>query len=172
MRPCARAGARPFQAHVAEQWRSTVLLHTSSQLHAGEASSATQQSVREMLPGKVLVVTAALTPSDLVTAVVMQFIERENKYGAHNYAPSAVVLTKAQGVFVWDVDNRPYFDFCSAYSATNQGHNHPKVGTVHAASGRHVSNTMTMPCDVGQGCLTVLPCRLFKHLLTRSRPWP
>ena len=48
-------------------------------------------------------------------------------YGAHNYAPTPVVLAKAQGVFVWDVDNKPYFDFCSAYSAANQGHNHPKV---------------------------------------------
>jgi len=72
--------------------------------------------------------------------LILQFIERENKYGAHNYAPSPVVLAKAQGVFVWDVDNRPYFDFCSAYSATNQGHNHPKVGIVHAASNRKVSN--------------------------------
>lgn len=64
---------------------------------------------------------------DIICMFVPQFIERENKYGAHNYAPSPVVLAKAQGVFVWDVDNRPYFDFCSAYSATNQGHNHPKV---------------------------------------------
>ena len=78
--------------------------------------------------------TDSVRPCD--GAVVMQFIERENKYGAHNYAPSPVVLAKAQGVFVWDVDNRPYFDFCSAYSATNQGHNHPKVGSVHASSDR------------------------------------
>ena len=79
------------------------------------------------------------------TALILQFIGRENKYGAHNYAPSPVVLAKAQGVFVWDVDNRPYFDFCSACSATKQGHNHPKVGSVHAASDRQVSNTVTMP---------------------------
>ncbi|KAL3159107.1 hypothetical protein ABBQ32_011104 [Trebouxia sp. C0010 RCD-2024] len=55
------------------------------------------------------------------------FIERENKYGAHNYAPIPVVLNKAEGVFVWDVDNKRYYDFLSAYSATNQGHNHPKI---------------------------------------------
>jgi len=67
MRQCARAGARPIQAHVAEQWRSAALLHTTSQLHAGEASSATQQSVSEMLPGKMIRV--ALTPSDLVTTL-------------------------------------------------------------------------------------------------------
>lgn len=58
---------------------------------------------------------------------MIQFIERENKYGAHNYAPIPVVLSKADGVFVWDVDNKQYFDFLCAYSATNQGHNHPKV---------------------------------------------
>ncbi len=57
----------------------------------------------------------------------VQFIERENKYGAHNYAPIPVVLNKAEGCFVWDVDNKCYYDFLSAYSATNQGHNHPKV---------------------------------------------
>ena len=60
-------------------------------------------------------------------SVLVQFIERENKYGAHNYAPIPVVLNKAEGCFVWDVDNKRYYDFLSAYSATNQGHNHPKV---------------------------------------------
>lgn len=59
--------------------------------------------------------------------MLVQFIERENKYGAHNYAPIPVVLNKAEGCFVWDVDNKRYYDFLSAYSATNQGHNHPKV---------------------------------------------
>lgn len=59
--------------------------------------------------------------------IALQFIERENKYGAHNYAPIPVVLNKAEGCFVWDVDNKRYYDFLSAYSATNQGHNHPKV---------------------------------------------
>lgn len=58
---------------------------------------------------------------------MLQFIERENKFGAHNYAPIPVVLNKAEGCFVWDVDNKRYYDFLSAYSATNQGHNHPKV---------------------------------------------
>ena len=55
------------------------------------------------------------------------FIEKENKYGAHNYHPLPVVLEKGEGVFVWDVDGKKYFDFLSAYSAVNQGHCHPKI---------------------------------------------
>jgi ornithine--oxo-acid transaminase len=54
-------------------------------------------------------------------------IALENKYGAHNYHPLPVVLDRGEGVFVWDVDGKKYFDFLSAYSAVNQGHCHPKV---------------------------------------------
>lgn len=53
--------------------------------------------------------------------------ERENKYGAHNYHPLPVALCKANGVYVWDVEGKRYFDFLSAYSAVNQGHCHPKI---------------------------------------------
>jgi ornithine--oxo-acid transaminase len=49
------------------------------------------------------------------------------KYGAHNYHPLPVVVSRAKGVFVWDVDGKRYFDFLSAYSALNQGHNHPRI---------------------------------------------
>ncbi|XP_044313947.1 ornithine aminotransferase, mitochondrial [Drosophila rhopaloa] len=52
---------------------------------------------------------------------------RENKYGAHNYHPLPVALTKGKGVFVWDVEGKRYFDYLSAYSAVNQGHCHPKI---------------------------------------------
>jgi ornithine--oxo-acid transaminase len=55
------------------------------------------------------------------------FIEQEDRYGAHNYHPLEVVLSKGQGAFVWDVDGKRYFDFLSAYSAVNQGHCHPKI---------------------------------------------
>lgn len=55
------------------------------------------------------------------------FIEKENKYGAHNYHPLPVVLEKGEGVYVWDVNGKKYFDFLSAYSAVNQGHCHPKI---------------------------------------------
>ena len=55
------------------------------------------------------------------------YIEREEKYGAHNYHPLPVVLNRGEGAFVWDTDNKKYFDFLSSYSAVNQGHCHPKI---------------------------------------------
>ena len=54
-------------------------------------------------------------------------MQLENKYGAHNYHPIPVVLDRGEGVFVWDVEGKPYYDFLSAYSAVNQGHCHPKI---------------------------------------------
>jgi len=54
-------------------------------------------------------------------------IALEDKYGAHNYHPLPVVLAKGEGVFVWDVDGKKYYDFLSSYSAVNQGHCHPKI---------------------------------------------
>lgn len=54
-------------------------------------------------------------------------IELENEYGAHNYHPLPVVLSKGKGVYVWDPEGNQYFDFLSAYSAVNQGHCHPKI---------------------------------------------
>ncbi|MEO9570887.1 MAG: ornithine--oxo-acid transaminase [Polaribacter sp.] len=54
-------------------------------------------------------------------------IELENKYGAHNYHPLPVVLSKGEGVYVWDAEGKRYYDFLSAYSAVNQGHCHPKI---------------------------------------------
>lgn len=54
-------------------------------------------------------------------------IALENKYGAHNYHPLPVVLKKGEGVYVWDVDGKRYYDFLSAYSAVNQGHCHPRI---------------------------------------------
>ena len=60
-----------------------------------------------------------------------QFIDREDRFGAHNYAPVPVVLTRGEGVHVWDVEGKRYYDFLSAYSAVNQGHCHPKVRLLH-----------------------------------------
>ena len=54
-------------------------------------------------------------------------IKLEDKYGAHNYHPLPVVLSKGEGIYVWDVEGKRYFDFLSAYSAINQGHCHPKI---------------------------------------------
>jgi len=56
-----------------------------------------------------------------------ELMELEDKYGAHNYHPLPVVLDRGEGVYVWDVDGKQYFDFLSAYSAVNQGHCHPKI---------------------------------------------
>jgi len=55
------------------------------------------------------------------------YMDREARYGAHNYHPLPVVLEKGEGVYVWDVEGKKYFDFLSAYSAVNQGHCHPKI---------------------------------------------
>jgi ornithine--oxo-acid transaminase len=55
------------------------------------------------------------------------FIDREDRYGAHNYHPLPVVLEKGEGIYVWDVEGKRYFDFLASYSAVNQGHCHPKI---------------------------------------------
>ena len=54
-------------------------------------------------------------------------IQLEDKYGAHNYHPLPVVLSKGEGLYLWDCEGKRYFDFLSAYSAVNQGHCHPKI---------------------------------------------
>ena len=56
-----------------------------------------------------------------------EYMDREAQYGAHNYHPLPVVLERGEGVFVWDVEGKKYFDFLAAYSAVNQGHCHPKI---------------------------------------------
>lgn len=62
-----------------------------------------------------------------ISAKTHEFLEKEANYGAHNYHPLPVVLTRGEGVHVWDVDGKRYFDFLSGYSAINQGHRHPKI---------------------------------------------
>lgn len=58
---------------------------------------------------------------------LMDFIELENVHGAHNYHPLPVVLERGEGVYLWDINGKQYFDFLSAYSAVNQGHCHPDI---------------------------------------------
>ena len=70
-----------------------------------------------------------------------QVIAMEDRYGAHNYHPLPVVLGKGEGVFVWDVEGKRYFDFLSAYSAVNQGHCHPSI--VDALAGQAKTLTLT-----------------------------
>ena len=65
--------------------------------------------------------------TNITSSLSEEAIQLEDKYGAHNYHPIPVVLTKGEGVYVWDVDGKRYYDFLSAYSAVNQGHCHPKI---------------------------------------------
>ena len=62
-----------------------------------------------------------------VTPITQHFLDLEDKHGAHNYHPLPVVINKAAGVFMWDVDGKRYYDFLSGYSAVNQGHCHPVI---------------------------------------------
>lgn len=64
--------------------------------------------------------------TDTITSS-QEAISLEDKYGAHNYHPLPVVLSRGEGVFLWDVEGKRYFDFLSAYSAVNQGHCHPRI---------------------------------------------
>jgi len=68
-------------------------------------------------------------------------IDLENKYGAHNYHPLPVVLNRGEGVFVWDVEGKKYYDFLSAYSAVNQGHCHPRIVDAMTAQAKRLSLT-------------------------------
>lgn len=65
--------------------------------------------------------------TNYASAKEQHFLSLEEKYGAHNYHPLPVVLDRGQGVYVWDVDGKQYFDFLSGYSAVNQGHCHPDI---------------------------------------------
>jgi ornithine--oxo-acid transaminase len=65
--------------------------------------------------------------SIILSPRMQSFLDLEEKYGAHNYHPLPVVLEKGEGVFVWDVEGKKYYDFLSGYSAVNQGHCHPKI---------------------------------------------
>ncbi len=65
--------------------------------------------------------------TDNITQRALNYITTEDQYGAHNYHPLPVVLERAEGIWVWDVDDKKYMDFLSAYSAVNQGHCHPRI---------------------------------------------
>ncbi|WP_178984983.1 ornithine--oxo-acid transaminase [Winogradskyella helgolandensis] len=68
-------------------------------------------------------------------------IDLENKYGAHNYHPLPVVLSRGEGVYVWDVEGKKYYDFLSAYSAVNQGHCHPEIVAAMTAQAQTLTLT-------------------------------
>lgn len=78
-----------------------------------------------------------------------EYIERESRYGAHNYHPLPVVLQRGKGIFVWNTDGKKYFDFLSAYSAVNQGHCHHKiVGAVCEQAGKLALTSRAFHNDV------------------------
>jgi ornithine--oxo-acid transaminase len=75
------------------------------------------------------------------SARAQALIEAESRYGAHNYHPLDVVVERGEGVYLWDVDGRRYMDFLSAYSAVNQGHNHPRIAEALIAQARRLALT-------------------------------
>lgn len=78
---------------------------------------------------------------EIVTTTTKEFIEKEENFGAHNYHPLPVVLERGEGIYVWDVEGKRYFDFLSAYSAVNQGHCHPRL--VNAITEQAAKLTLT-----------------------------
>jgi len=81
-------------------------------------------SVSHAVPAAAVATGTIVNPISETTKAV---IAREDRYGAHNYHPLPVALARGEGVYMWDVDGKKYFDFLSAYSAVNQGHCHPRI---------------------------------------------
>lgn len=77
----------------------------------------------------------------LKTSPAQALIDVENKYGAHNYHPLDVVVERGEGVYLWDVEGKRYMDFLAAYSAVNQGHNHPRIAEAMIAQARRLALT-------------------------------
>ena len=79
-----------------------------------------------------------------------EYIRLEDTYGAQNYKPLDVILSKGQGIWVWDVDGKKYMDCLSAYSAVNQGHCHPKIQqfskSIHIRSHRLIESRFYFKC--------------------------
>ena len=83
--------------------------------------------IKRLHCGSRLSLPGAQLASCISTKTAAELMALEDKYGAHNYHPIPVVLSRGKGTKVWDIDGREYFDFLSAYSAVNQGHCHPKI---------------------------------------------
>jgi ornithine--oxo-acid transaminase len=90
-----------------------------------------------------MLVAASVSPN------AQQYIDLEERYGAHNYHPLPVVLERGEGVFMWDVDGNRYYDFLSGYSAVNQGHCHPRlVKTLAEQAGKLTLTSRAFHSDV------------------------
>ena len=100
--------------------------------------------------------TSKLTKSEI-------FIKREHTYGAHNYHPIPAVLTKGEGVYVWDVEGKKYIDFLSAYSAVNQGHCHPRIVAALVNQAQQLTLTSRAFYNDKLGLLEEYICKLFGY---------
>jgi ornithine--oxo-acid transaminase len=92
-----------------------------------------------------------------------QAIALEDQYGAHNYHPLPVVLSRGEGVFLWDVEGKRYFDFLSAYSAVNQGHCHPRIINALIQQARELTLTSRAFYNDKLGLAEKFVCELFGY---------
>lgn len=92
-----------------------------------------------------------------------QAIALEDKFGAHNYHPLPVVLTKGEGVFLWDVEGKRYYDFLSAYSAVNQGHCHPRIIAAMIAQAKELTLTSRAFYNDKLGLAEKYVCETFRY---------
>jgi ornithine--oxo-acid transaminase len=100
----------------------------------------------------------------MVEAITSQIaIELENKYGAHNYHPLPVVLCKGEGVFLWDVEGKRYYDFLSSYSAVNQGHCHPRIINAMISQAKELTLTSRAFYNDKLGIAEKYVCELFGY---------
>jgi ornithine--oxo-acid transaminase len=90
-------------------------------------------------------------------------ISLEEKYGAHNYHPLPVVLSKGEGVFVWDVEGKRYYDFLSSYSAVNQGHCHPRIINALIEQAKELTLTSRAFYNDKLGLAEKFVCELFGY---------
>lgn len=90
-------------------------------------------------------------------------IALEERYGAHNYHPLPVVLSKGEGVFLWDIDGKRYYDFLSAYSAVNQGHCHPRIVNALVEQAKQLTLTSRAFYNDKLGLAEKYVCELFGY---------
>jgi ornithine--oxo-acid transaminase len=99
----------------------------------------------------------------LTLSNTQQFIDTEERYGAHNYHPLPVVLARGLGVKLWDVEGKQYYDFLSAYSAVNQGHCHPRIIEALIAQAQQLTLTSRAFYNDQLGRAEEYICRLFNY---------
>jgi len=104
-----------------------------------------------------------MTTTFSTASMASKSIALEEKYGAHNYHPLPVVLDRGQGVFVWDVEGKRYYDFLSAYSAVNQGHCHPKITNALVEQAKQLALTSRAFYNSSLGEYEKFICELFGY---------